>query len=318
MTTSNDIALGARPLERAAHRRTDQIWLDAAMKRPDVLVFLMKNGKPLMQGESGPALTAGARPDPRQRSLVWLGSDATSVVSNAGRIFLGEDKNGAPIFALNLPETFSISGTLLEGSGSFEDMRAAAASLSLLEANLVSTARSLSEWHRSHAFCSKCGHPSEMIDAGWKRVCPSCETEHFPRTDPVAIMLPIHGDTCLMGRSAGWPEGFWSCLAGFVEPGETLEQAACREVFEEAGVKCDPAKATYLFCQPWPFPSSLMVGIHLEAETTDITIDPLEIEEARWFSKDECKAIMAGDHPEVYAPMEMAIAHHVLKAWVES
>lgn len=317
MITSNDIPLGAKPLDRAAHHRTDDAWLDAAFQRPDVLVFLMKNGSPLMEGESGPPLAAGARPEMKPRPLVWLGANAARFADGAMRIFMGKDKNGTPIFALNLPGNFSLAGTMLDGAGNFEDMRAAGASLPLLESNLVSTARSISEWHVNHMYCSKCGVKSEVAEAGWKRVCPACGAEHFPRTDPVAIMLPIMGDECLLGRSAGWPQGFWSCLAGFVEPGETVEQAACREVFEEAGVKCLPEKAKYLFCQPWPFPSSLMMGVHLIAESHDITIDTNEIEDARWFSKDEVRAIMAGDHPEVYAPYELAIAHHVMKAWIE-
>lgn len=318
MITSNDIPLAAKPLDRAAHHRTDRAWLDAAFKRPDVLVFLMKSGMPLMEGSAGPSLSAGARQNAVQRPLVWLGPNAAEFTNGAMRIFLGQDKNETPIFALCLPESFELSGTLLDGVGEFEDMRAAAASLSMLEANLVSTARSMSEWHRTHSYCARCGAPSEPVDAGWKRVCPACEAEHFPRTDPVAIMLPIMGDQCLLGRSAGWPDGFWSCLAGFVEPGETIEQAACREVQEEAGVICLPEKAEYLFCQPWPFPSSLMMGVHLVAETTDIRIDPLEIEAAQWFSKDEVKAMMAGEHPTAYCPPPFAIAHYVMKAWADS
>ena len=318
MTTSNDIALGAKPVDRAAHHRTDAAWLNEAFSRPDVLVFLMKDGLPLMSGEAAPPVGYGPRHEMPDRSLVWLGADAARFADGANRLFMGKDKNGTPIFCLGLPDSFSLQGTLLDGAGNFEDMRAAAASLAPLEANLVSTARSITEWHRSHEFCSKCGTRSDITEAGWKRICPNCDAEHFPRTDPVAIMLPVLGDECLLGRSAGWPQGFWSCLAGFVEPGETIEQAACREVFEEAGVICPPEKAKYLFCQPWPFPSSLMVGLHLQAESRDITIDKNEIEDARWFTKAEMRDIMAGEHPEVYAPFKMAIAYHVMKAWADS
>lgn len=318
MITSNDMPLASKPLNRAAHRRTDEAWLDAAFQRDDVLVFLMQNGSPLMEGQASPPLGAGARVAPNPRGLVWLGADAARFANGAKRIFMGEDKRGTPIFALCVPEHFTLSGTLLEGAGEFEDMRAAAAALSPLEANLVSTARSISEWHRGHGFCARCGSPSEITEAGWKRVCPACEAEHFPRTDPVAIMLPIKGDQCLLGRSAGWPDGFYSCLAGFVEPGETVEQAACREVEEEAGVICQPESVDYLFCQPWPFPSSLMVGLHMVADTMEIEIDPKEIEDARWFSRDEVVAMIAGEHPDAYCPPPFAIAHHVMKAWVEA
>jgi len=315
--TSNDIPLASKPLDRAAHHRTDRVWLDEAFQRPDVLVFLMRNGMPLMEGPASPPFQVGSRREARPRPLVWLGNEAAQYAQGALRLFLGKDRNGTPIFALRVPENFTLEGSLLECVGEFEDMRAAIASLSPLEANLVSTARSISEWHRTHGYCANCGSPSEPVDAGWKRVCPACESEHFPRTDPVAIMLPIRGDACLLGRSAGWPDGFWSCLAGFVEPGETLEQAACREIAEEAGVTCLPENAEYLFCQPWPFPSSLMVGIHVPAETTDITIDPKEIEAARWFSRDEVRRMMAGEHDTAFCPPATAIAHHVMKAWVD-
>lgn len=318
MLTSNDIPLASNPLDRAAHHRKDDAWLEAAFRDPNVLIFIMQHGMPLVEGQVGPPRPVGAQIDRSPRRLLWMGNEASQFAQGAKRIFLGEDKHGSPIFALFVDERFTLEGTILEGAGGFEDMRAAAAGLSALEANLVSTARSISEWHRTHGFCAKCGSPTEISEAGWKRECPACETEHFPRTDPVAIMLPILGDECLMGRSAGWPDGFWSCLAGFVEPGETIEQAACREVFEEAGVKCDPAKAEYLFCQPWPFPSSLMMGIHMPAESRDITIDPSEIEAARWFSKDEVRAMLAGEHPDAYCPPEFAIAHFVIRTWAES
>ncbi len=318
MLTSNDIPLASSPLDRAAHRRKDDAWLEKAFRSPDVLVFIMQHGMPLVEGEVGPPRPVGSQIDRRPRRLLWLGNEASQFAQGAKRIFLGEDKHGSPIFSLFVDERFTLDGTVLQGAGGFEDMRAAAAGLSALEANLVSTARSISEWHRTHGFCAKCGSPTEISEAGWKRECPACETEHFPRTDPVAIMLPILGDECLMGRSTGWPAGFWSCLAGFVEPGETIEQGACREVFEEAGVKCDPAKAEYLFCQPWPFPSSLMMGIHMPAESREISIDPNEIEAARWFSKDEVKSMLAGEHPDAYCPPEFAIAHFVIRTWAES
>jgi NAD+ diphosphatase len=157
---------------------------------------------------------------------------------------------------------------------------------------------------------------TRMVDAGWRRFCDACRTEHFPRVDPVAIMLPVLGERCLLGRQAAWPAGFWSCLAGYVEPGETIEQAAARETFEEAGVRCS-GRAAYLFCQPWPFPSSLMVGLILEATSADIVVDASEIEAARWFSRDEAAAMLAGALPGVFAPPLLAVAHHILRAWLD-
>lgn len=170
-------------------------------------------------------------------------------------------------------------------------------------------------WHASHGFCAKCGKPTAVVEAGWKRECPACGTEHFPRTDPVAIMLAVRGDKALVGRQANWPAGFVSCLAGFCEPGETIEQAAARELFEEAGIRCDPAGAEYIACQPWPFPSSLMVGLILEAENEDIRIDQKELESAMWISREAMRNILAGTHDTYFCPPRMAIAHHIMKEW---
>ena len=273
------------------------------MAGEDVLVFLMQKGQPLVAANG--------------QNLVWLGPEVARLSPQEERLFLGKDKAGAPIFAINLGPSFKLEGSLLQGTGDFTDMRAAAGGLSPMEANLASTARSILEWHRSHRFCSKCGAESAVAEAGWKRVCPSCGAEHFPRTDPVAIMLAVKDDKCLLGRQAGWPAGFWSALAGFVEPGETVEQAATRELFEEAGIKADPAKAEYLFCQPWPFPSSLMVGIIVEAETTEVSVEQDELEDAIWITREEARQVLAGTHPNIYAPPAMAVAHHILKTWAE-
>ncbi|MEL6691741.1 MAG: NAD(+) diphosphatase [Pseudomonadota bacterium] len=303
MTTSNDIPLASHPNNRAAHFRTDEAWLENAIKADNVLAFLMQKGQPLMAANG--------------QNLVWLGPEVAQISPQGERIFLGQDKAGAPIFAVDMDPAFKLEGSLLQGSGDFTDMRAAASGLTAMEANLASTARSLLEWHRNHPFCAKCGAKSEVTEAGWKRVCPSCGAEHFPRTDPVAIMLAVKDGKCLLGRQEGWPAGFWSALAGFVEPGETLEQAAARELEEEAGIKADPASAEYLFCQPWPFPSSLMVGIILEAQTTEISVEQDELEAARWITREDARQVLAGTHPDIYAPPPMAVAHHILKAWAE-
>ncbi len=303
MMTSNDIPLAARPIDRAAHHRTDTVWLDQALRADNVLIFLCKEGLPFVA-------TSGD-------SLVWLGPEALKLQADTRSLFLGKDKAGAPVFALDLGPDFELAGSLIEGLGAFEDMRAAAAALPAMQANLAATARSLLEWHRTHAYCAACGAISNIFEAGWKRVCSSCSREHFPRTDPVAIMLAYKDDHCLLGRQANWPAGFWSALAGFVEAGETIEQAATRELEEEAGIKADPARAEYLFCQPWPFPSSLMVGILVEADTMEISVDQTELEAARWISRTEARQVLAGTHPDIYCPPPMAVAHHILKAWAE-
>ena len=303
MTTSNDIPLAQKPVDRAAHYRLNTDWLSEAKMRNDVLIFLLRAGEPFMELDG--------------KSLVWLGPEAWSLAKEPAWIFVGQDKNKTPIFAIDLPESFEPAGTLVESIGDFGDMRAAASTLSAMQANIAATARSLFEWHRVHGFCARCGSPSDVAEAGWKRVCPNCGAEHFPRTDPVAIMLAVKDDKCLLGRQAGWPAGFWSALAGFVEPGETVEQAASRELEEEAGIKSSPENAEYLFCQPWPFPSSLMIGIIIEADSTEIAVEQDELEAARWISREDARQVLAGTHPEIYAPPPMAVAHHILKVWAE-
>tara|TARA_R110000751_G_scaffold2632_2_gene13983 strand:+ start:18706 stop:19620 length:915 start_codon:yes stop_codon:yes gene_type:complete len=299
MTNSNDMPLAAKPLERAAHHRTDEAWLEAAMQQDDVLFFLMRKGEPFVE----------------KRGLFWMGPEARKLSPASPTIFLGEDKQGAPVFALNLPDGFDVDASLVAGAGNFSEFRMAVGAMAEMEANLVSTARSLFLWHASHGHCAKCGGRVGIVDAGWKTQCPECGTEHFPRTDPVAIMLAVKDGKCLIGRQAMWPAGFMSCLAGFCEPGETIEQAAARELFEEAGITCDPASAEYIACQPWPFPSSLMVGLILEAENFEIILDKDEIDEARWITRAEAREIISGQHAELFCPPKMAIAHHILKTW---
>ena len=299
MTNSNDMPLAANPLDRAAHHRTDEAWLEAAMQQDNVLFFLMRNGEPFVE----------------KQGLFWMGPEARKLSPAAPWLFMGEDKTGAPVFALNLPPKFDVDSSLIAGVGNFGEFRMAVGAMSAMEANLVSTARSLFMWHASHGYCAKCGGRVGVVEAGWKSQCPECGAEHFPRTDPVAIMLAVKDGKCLIGRQAMWPAGFMSCLAGFCEPGETIEQAAARELFEEAGIVCDPASAEYVACQPWPFASSLMVGLILEADNFEITVDKTELDEARWITRAEAREILSGKHPELLCPPSMAIAHHILKTW---
>lgn len=300
MTAPKDIPLAANPVDRAAHHRLDTDWLEAAFAKDTVLVMILQAGSPLMQSQGG---------------LVWLGTQARALDHISHRLFLGVDKQGAAIFALDMDAQFNLDTSPIAGLGEFVEPRGAFSTLGALEANLASTARSLFLWHAAHMFCAKCGAASKVAEAGWKRVCPSCAAEHFPRTDPVAIMLAEKDGKCLLGRQAAWPPGFYSCLAGFVEPGETVEQAAARELHEEAGIIAAWETAEYLFAQPWPFPSSLMVGLILQASAEDITVDEKELEEARWFTREEARQILESKHPDVFAPPEMAVAHHILKVW---
>ena len=180
----------------------------------------------------------------------------------------------------------------------------------------LAEAKAILGWHARHRFCPNCSAATVLTQAGWRRDCPVCKAEHFPRTDPVVIMLPIKGDRCVLGRSPRFPPTMWSCLAGFCEPGESIEEAVRREVAEEVGVTC--ARVRYFASQPWPFPASLMIGCHAEAVSDEVVIDKSEIEDARWFDRAELKSMLLRQHPEeLSTPPPIAIAHHIIRDFVE-
>ena len=179
---------------------------------------------------------------------------------------------------------------------------------------LYGGARSLTDWHARHRFCAQCGGDTKLAKGGWQRNCTACEASHFPRTDPVTIMLVEHEGWLMLGRGRGWPEGRFSALAGFVEPGESIEEAVAREVLEEAGVRV--RDVTYVASQPWPFPSQLMIGCHSHTDSDELTIDETEMAEVEFFTRAQVQAAMAGDGPFV-APPPHAIAHHLMQWWIE-
>jgi NAD+ diphosphatase len=182
------------------------------------------------------------------------------------------------------------------------------------QAAMLAAAKALMHWHAHHRFCSNCGALTGVAVAGWRRDCPVCKATHFPRTDPVVIMLAVDGDVCLLGRQPRFPKGMYSALAGFVEPGETIEAAVRREICEEAGVVCGAVQ--YFASQPWPFPASLMIGCFAEARDRSIKVDQVELEDARWFTREEAVALLEKRHPDrLAAPTPVAIAHHLLKQW---
>jgi NAD+ diphosphatase len=180
----------------------------------------------------------------------------------------------------------------------------------------IAEAKAVLHWHARHRYCSNCGAPTSAVDAGWRRDCAQCKAQHFPRTDPVVIMLIIDGDRCLLGRSPRFLPNMWSCLAGFIEPGETIEDAVRRETLEEAGITA--GRVRYIASQPWPFPSSLMIGCYTEATSREIVVDTEELEGARWFSKDEMGRMLMRRHEEgLITPPPIAIAHHIIRSFVE-
>jgi NAD+ diphosphatase len=227
-------------------------------------------------------------------------------------ILLGWTPSG-PRLAVTVPEAAAVSDERLRTI----DLRSLAVEGAVAPEHLgpLAQGRSLSYWHARHGFCSVCGTATVMRSGGYRRDCPNCKAEHFPRTDPVVIMLAIDGDRCLMGRQSRFPPGMYSCLAGFVEPGETIEDAVRRETFEEAGIKV--RRVRYHSTQPWPFPASLMIGCHAEAVTTDIVRDEKELEDCRWFDRAEVKAILAGTE-RIKSPPPIAIANKLLTSWAES
>jgi NAD+ diphosphatase len=180
----------------------------------------------------------------------------------------------------------------------------------------LAEAKALLSWHARHRFCSTCGTPTNPVDAGWRRQCAACKTDHFPRTDPVVIMLVIDGERCLLGRQSRFAPGMWSCLAGFVEPGESVEEAVRRETLEESGIRC--GRVAYFASQPWPFPMSLMIGCYGQALSRDLHVDHGELEDARWFDRDTVVQLLRRQHPGgLSAPPAVAIAHHIIRNWVE-
>ena len=236
---------------------------------------------------------------------------ASELGCNGEPVLLGMEDAGDTLFALQ--SQHDDLTTDLNETHKLIDLRSLAmqGSLSPHELGTLAQARSLLHWHERHGFCAVCGEVTVMAEAGYRRRCNACSADHFPRTDPVVIIVIIREGRCLLGRSPNFIEGMYSALAGFMEPGETMEDAARREVFEEAGIRV--GKVDYLLSQPWPFPSSLMIGLIGEALNDDIVMDAQELEDVRWFELAELKQMLADDHPDgLKTPRQMAIAHHLV------
>lgn len=246
--------------------------------------------------------------------LFTVGEAANLGLQRPETILLGW-AGGGPRLSGIIPETVPLPA----GAAEETDLRSVAveAAVSPEHIGALAQARSLLNWHQRHRFCSVCGQPSVMKIGGYRRDCPACGAEHFPRTDPVVIMLAVDGERCVLGRQSRFAPGMYSCLAGFLEPGETIEDAVRRETHEESGIRI--GRVRYHASQPWPFPSSLMIGCHAEAISRDITRDEAELEDCRWFPRDEIKAMLAGTHPQgLRMPPRMAIAHHIIRFWAEA
>ena len=281
--------------DRAAHRRLDADWLGARRADPQSRVLLMARLEILV--------TATDQPRTEITSVERLG-----VPLPEDALFLGEE-NGAALFAADLGRAAAMSGR-------FAEVRAVGAWLPAKEAGWCAYARGLAFWHSRHRYCGVCGGPTVSAEGGHIRRCQICDAQHFPRSDPAVIVLvthrhPEHGERCLLGRSTRFPAGLYSTLAGFVEPGESLEETVCREVYEEAGVEV--VDMQYRSSQPWPFPASLMLGFRAMAQSDELRIDPEELVDAGWYTRGQ---LIDPDRRPIQLPNRDSIARHLIEDWL--
>lgn len=296
MEAAESVTFGGSGLDRAAEMRGDSAALAALRGREGARIVLLRRGELLVEGgEDAPRLARLGLSDP--------------LAEGGEAVFLGREEDGEGVWAMEVP------GEAEAGEGRrWGELRSVMAGLSPRDAELAAMTKAVAGWHESHGFCAACGARSVISQGGWRRDCPACGRQHFPRTDPVVIMLITRGNRVLLGRSPGWPEGMFSLLAGFIDPGETVEAAVRREVWEEAGVCV--GRVGYLASQPWPFPASLMLGCRGEALTDEIAVDPKELEAALWVSRERLLRIFMGQDPEIRAPRHGAIAAFLMRAWL--
>lgn len=316
MKQAETVTFGGSGLDRANELRADPVALAALATRPGARAIAVWRGKPMVQG-------------PDRDKLARLALDHPVFAAAGPALFLGRDANEG-LWAHDLSAWIPADpvaptlGAFLDPSEQhhpllppdhvFAELRAVMTRLDPRDAELAATAKAVMGWHESHGFCARCGAKSDMAMAGWQRDCGACGTHHFPRTDPVVIMLITRGNDLLLGRSQGWPEGMYSLLAGFIEPGETIEAAVRREVLEEAGVRV--GQVSYLASQPWPFPASLMLGCRGEALSQTIVVDPTELEAALWVSRERLAQVFAGSDPVIKPSRHGAIAHFLMQNWL--
>jgi NAD+ diphosphatase len=286
--TNQYLGYTGNKLDRADHLRRDSAAIQAARMHPAARFLILDDLKPLLT--------------PDGQDLFWA---RRSECPEGTSIFLGLDRDGAPRFAVDGKADDELPAKAV-------DARHAGMVLADGRAAIIAQARSVLDWHRRHGFCANCGAPTRIEKAGYSRQCEDCSAEHFPRVDPVVIMLAEKDGLALVGRGPRFPAGFFSALAGFVEPGESLEEAVARELHEEAGIRVRAVR--YGASQPWPFPASLMMGAFADAESHELALDESEISEARWVSREEVQSVLRGEGAW-HAPPPLAIAHWLLKEW---
>jgi NAD+ diphosphatase len=290
-------------LDRAAHLRGDDARLLTLEGHRDARAYVINRDSLVVKREaSGPRVLLGI-------------DEALKFGANPGTVFLGL-RDGAPVFGMGISPA-AVETLLTREDVTVTELRGMVMQgvVPAPQLSAIAMAKSLVNWHQRHGYCANCGSRTAMREGGWKRDCPNCKAEHFPRTDPVVIMLVTSGDKVLLGRQKHFPPGMYSCLAGFVEVAETIEDAVRREIFEESGVRCTDVR--YYMTQPWPYPSSLMIGCTARATTEDIVVDRTELEDARWFDRREATLMIKREHPDGLAgPHPFAIAHHLLARWL--
>ena len=301
---NDDIGYAGSAFVRHSSESGDGLY-EAALAAPNAKLLLFADDSPIFRRRSGEEIG--------ETALLPL-SQVDSVRDAPELILLGR-LNDSPVFAAAAAE--AANALTVQSDYRLLDLRTAAVEgvTGPDELNLLATAKSLLYWHRRNRFCANCGAQTTFARGGFRRDCSQCDSQHFPRTDPVVIMLVTWNGQCLLGRSAHFAPNRYSCLAGFVEPGETVEDAVRRECFEEAGVRVGAVR--YAASQPWPFPSSLMIGCFGEAQSDNLAVDKQELEDARWFSRDDVRAMLHDSHPDgLTAPPAMAIAHHLMRRFV--
>ena len=290
------------PLDRGEAERRDEKWLADRARQADSCFLPMHNLNVLVSAGPPPA-------------LAWLDYDEFDALdADAEPVFLGL-LDGKAHFVADVSDVADARRVLASGGRRFEDCRSAAERMVGPQTGIIAQARAQLDWHNRHGHCSVCGERTNIGRGGQVRRCPSCRAEHFPRTDPVVITVVTDGDRCLLGQSRGRLQQMrmYSALAGFMDQGENIEEAVAREIMEEAGIAVKNVR--YHSSQPWPFPSSLMIGCHAEAATTDIAMDPEEMTDVQWFDRAEVLLALKGKSDVLAVPGPIAIAHHLIKAW---
>ncbi|MBJ3776862.1 NAD(+) diphosphatase [Acuticoccus mangrovi] len=289
------LAFGGNRLDRMSERREDEPFIAGIRGDPAGRAYLFAKDLLVTKGDGG--AFAFTRPEAEALGVDWQAA-----------VFLGLDAEG-PLFAAAIAAPAEDAGFALT------NLRPLAISGAVDEERLgqLAQASSILGWHARHGFCANCGTATTVAQAGMRRDCPNCGTNHFPRTDPVVIMLAVDGERCLLGRQTRFVEGVYSCLAGFMEPGETIEAAVRREIWEEAGIRTD--RVAYFASQPWPFPSNLMIGCFAEATSFDVDPRDKELEDVRWFDRADILPMLERTHTNFATPPKMAIAHHLLRAY---